>query len=87
MIKIRFDIKSEDGNYLLEDIDDSNFVNNRIEVTPNELPELMKELADETGDDKMLDTLRFCYSYLEPNSISFDSHTDKCIVSQDDEPF
>ena len=71
MIKVRFDIKSEDGNYLLEDIDDSNFVNNRIEVTPNELPELMKELADETGDDKMLDTLRFCYSYLEPNSISF----------------
>ena len=73
MIKVRFDIKSEDGNYLLEDVDDSNsFVNNRIEVTPNELPQLMKELADETGDDKMLDTLRFCYSYLEPNSISFE---------------
>ena len=73
MIKIRFDIKSEDGNYLLEDVDDSNsFVNNRIEVTPNELPQLMKELADETGDDKILDTLRFCYSYLEPNSISFE---------------
>ena len=72
MIKVRFDIKSEDGNYLLEDIDDSNFVNNRIEVTPNELPQLMKELADETGDDKILDTLRFCYSYLEPNSISFE---------------
>ena len=71
MIKVRFDIKSEDGNYLLEDIDDSNFVNNRIEVNPSELPQLMKELADETGDDKMLDTLRFCYSYLEPKSISF----------------
>ena len=71
MIKVRFDIKSEDGNYLLEDIDDSNFVNNRIEVNPNELPQLMKELADETGDDKMLDALRFCYSYLEPKSISF----------------
>ena len=62
-------------------------MNNRIEVTPNELPQLMKELSDETGDDKMLDTLRFCYSYLEPKSISFDSHTDKCTVSQDDEPF
>ena len=72
MIKVRFDIKSEDGNYLLEDVDNSNFVNNRIEVTPNELPQLMKELADETGDDKILDTLRFCYSYLEPNSISFE---------------
>ena len=72
MIKVRFNIKSEDGNYLLEDVDDSNFVNNRIEVTPNELPQLMKELADETGDDKMLDTLRFCYSYLKPNSISFE---------------
>jgi len=72
VIKVRFDIKSEDGNYLLEDIDDSNFVNNRIEVTPIELPQLMKELADETGDDKMLDTLRFCYSYLEPKSISFE---------------
>jgi len=72
VIKVRFDIKSEDGNYLLEDVDDSNFVNNRIEVTPNELPQLMKELADETGDDKILDTLRFCYSYLEPNSISFE---------------
>jgi len=71
MIKVRFDIKSEDGNYLLEDIGDKGFVSNRIEVTPNELPQLMKELADETGDDKMLDTLRFCYSYLEPKSISF----------------
>ena len=72
MIKVRFDIKSEDGNYLLEDVDNSNFVNNRIEVTPNELPQLMKELADETGSDDMLDALRFCYSYLEPNSISFE---------------
>ena len=75
MIKVRFDIKSEDGNYLLEDIGDKGFVNNRIEVTSNELPQLMKELSDETGSDDMLDTLRFCYSYLEPKSISFEENS------------
>jgi len=71
VIKVRFDVKSEEGNYIVQEVADNGFVKNNIEVEAEELPQLMKELSDETGDDKMLDALRFCYQHLEVKTLEF----------------
>lgn len=72
MTRVRFDVKSEEGNYLVQDVADRGYVNSTIEVEPRELPQLMEELSEETGDrDSMLDALRYCYSHFEIRSIEF----------------
>jgi hypothetical protein len=71
--KLRLDVKSESGHYLVQDIGDNGFVNNTIEVTTDELPTLMTELCDMCGDESalMLDALRSIYQELDPKSIEF----------------
>ena len=60
--KVRFDLKSENGNYLLYSLHSSNgFVDKTSEVTAEELPTLIKEfcdIAEPDRSDKLLDTLR-----------------------------
>lgn len=76
-IKLRLDLKSESGDYLVQDISNNSFVKNTIEVKPEQLPELMQELCDLCGDDSspMLDALRFSYQHLELKSIEFKENT------------
>lgn len=70
--KLRLDIKSENGNYMLQDVTDKGYVNNTIEVTSEELPQLMSELCELSGEkDLMLDALRDVYQMFEPKSIEF----------------
>ena len=71
--KVRFDLKSEDGNYLLYSLDSNGFVDNTSEVTSEELPTLIKEFCDITEpnrSDKLLDTLRTAYDVFELKSIT-----------------
>ena len=71
--KVRFDLKSEDGNYLLYSLDSNGFVDNTSEVTSEELPTLIKEfcdIAEPNRSDKLLDTLRIAYDIFELKSIT-----------------
>ena len=71
--KVRFDLKSEDGNYLLYSLDSNGFVDKTSEVTSEELPTLIKEfcdIAEPNGSDKLLDTLRTAYDIFELKSIT-----------------
>ena len=71
--KVRFDLKSEDGNYLLYSLDSNGFVDNTSEVTSEELPTLIKEfcdIAEPNDSDKLLDTLRAAYDMFELKSIT-----------------
>ena len=71
--KVRFDLKSEDGNYLLYSLDSNGFVDKTSEVTSEELPTLIKEfceIAEPDGSDKLLDTLRIAYDIFELKSIT-----------------
>ena len=71
--KVRFDLKSEDGNYLLYSLDSNGFVDKTSEVTSEELPTLIKEfcdIAEPNGSDKLLDTLRIAYDIFELKSIT-----------------
>lgn len=71
--KVRFDLKSEDGNYLLYSLDSNGFVDKTSEVTSEELPMLIKEfcdIAEPNRSDKLLDTLRTAYDIFEIKSIT-----------------
>ena len=71
--KVRFDLKSEDGNYLLYSLDSNGFVDKTSEVTSEELPTLIKEfcdIAEPNRSDKLLDTLRTAYDIFELKSIT-----------------
>ena len=71
--KVRFDLKSEDGNYLLYSLDKNGFVDKTSEVTSEELPTLIKEfcdIAEPDRSDKLLDTLRAAYDIFELKSIT-----------------
>ena len=71
--KVRFDLKSEDGNYLLYSLDSNGFVDKTSEVTSEELPTLIKEfcdIAEPNRSDKLLDTLRIAYDIFELKSIT-----------------
>ena len=71
--KVRFDLKSEDGNYLLYSLDSNGFVDKTSEVTSEELPTLIKEfcdIAEPNESDKLLDTLRIAYDMFELKSIT-----------------
>ena len=71
--KVRFDLKSEDGNYLLYSLDSNGFVDKTSEVTSEELPTLIKEfcdIAEPNESDKLLDTLRTAYDIFELKSIT-----------------
>ena len=71
--KVRFDLKSEDGNYLLYSLDSNGFVDKTSEVTSEELPTLIKEfcdIAEPNRSDKLLDTLRIAYDVFELKSIT-----------------
>ena len=71
--KVRFDLKSEDGNYLLYSLDNNGFVDKTSEVTSEELPTLIKEfcdIAEPNESDKLLDTLRIAYDMFELKSIT-----------------
>ena len=71
--KVRFDLKSEDGNYLLYSLDSNGFVDKTSEVTSEELPTLIKEfcdIAEPNRSDKLLDTLRLAYDVFELKSIT-----------------
>ena len=71
--KVRFDLKSEDGNYLLYSLDSNGFVDKTSEVTSEELPTLIKEfcdIAEPNESDKLLDTLRIAYDVFELKSIT-----------------
>ena len=71
--KVRFDLKSEDGNYLLYSLDSNGFVDKTSEVTSEELPTLIKEfceIAEPNESDKLLDTLRTAYDMFELKSIT-----------------
>ena len=71
--KVRFDLKSEDGNYLLYSLDSNGFVDKTSEVTSEELPTLIKEfcdIAEPERSDKLLDTLRTAYDIFELKSIT-----------------
>ena len=71
--KVRFDLKSEDGNYLLYSLDSNGFVDKTSEVTSEELPTLIKEfcdIAEPNESDKLLDTLRTAYDVFELKSIT-----------------
>ena len=71
--KVRFDLKSEDGNYLLYSLDSNGFVDKTSEVTSEELPTLIKEfcdIAEPNRSDKLLDTLRTAYDIFELKSIA-----------------
>ena len=71
--KVRFDLKSEDGNYLLYSLDSNGFVDKTSEVTSEELPTLIKEfcdIAEPNRSDKLLDTLRTAYDMFELKSIT-----------------
>lgn len=76
MIRVNFTPKTEEGNYIVEDVCDKGLLRGKIEVKPDELPLLMKELSDESGSDKMLDALRFCYQHLEMEKVEFYDRTD-----------
>ena len=71
--KVRFNLKSEDGNYLLYSLDSNGFVDKTSEVTSEELPTLIKEfcdIAEPNRSDKLLDTLRTAYDIFELKSIT-----------------
>ena len=71
--KVRFDLKSEDGNYLLYSLDSNGFVDKTSEVTSEELPTLIKEfcdIAEPNRSDRLLDTLRTAYDIFELKSIT-----------------
>ena len=71
--KVRFDLKSEDGNYLLYSLDSNGFVDKTSEVTSEELPTLIKEfcdIAEPNRSDLLLDTLRTAYDIFELKSIT-----------------
>jgi len=70
MIKVNFSPRLENGDYRVEDISDKGFVNGKIDVKPEELPQLMEELSKE--DNTLLDVLRFMYSNFEVRSMSFE---------------
>lgn len=70
-VKVRFDIKDEEGNFLVELIDDNGYMANRIALKPQELPQLMSELSEEYKCD--IDVLRFMYSHFEAESITFEN--------------
>ena len=52
-------------------MDSNGFVDNSMEVKPDDLPVVMKEMVDLCGEDtdKLLDTLRVAYSTLDLKNI------------------
>ena len=69
--KLLLNLKSEQGDYIVQLLDNNGFVDNSMEVKPDDLPIVMREMVDLCGEDtdKLLDTLRVAYSTLNLKNI------------------
>ena len=71
-MKVKIILNMEEG-YRVDMLDMNGFVSNSIEIGSDELPTLMRELCEKSGEDvdKLLDTLRQAYELLKLKSITF----------------
>lgn len=68
--KLHLNLFSEEGDYLLDILDDNGFMSSRNNIKIEDMPMLMKELSELTGEDKAIDILKKYYELFDLKSIT-----------------
>lgn len=68
--KLYLNLFSEEGDYLLDTLDNNGFMSSRNNIKIEDMPMLMKELSELTGEDKAIDILKKYYELFDLKSIA-----------------
>lgn len=68
--KLHLNLFSEEGDYLLDTLDNNGFMSSRNNIKIEDMPMLMKELSELTGEDKAIDILKKYYELFDLKSIA-----------------
>lgn len=68
--KLHLNLFSEEGDYLLDILDNNGFMSSRNNIKIEDMPMLMKELSELTGEDKAIDILKKYYELFDLKSIT-----------------
>lgn len=68
--KLYLNLFSEEGDYLLDTLDNNGFMSSRNNIKIEDMPMLMKELSELTGEDKAIDILKKYYELFDLKSIT-----------------
>lgn len=68
--KLHLNLFSEEGDYLLDILDNNGFMSSRNNIKIEDMPMLMKELSELTGENKAIDILKKYYELFDLKSIT-----------------